>query len=619
MRIRCRVYPLIWAAMFATSTAAPAAEKAGQAKLPPVKEIWLASETPSFTVVGNVSARKLTEIAETLERFRTTLLKLKPDANPVTPVPNLFVAFSGDRSFTPYKGSPDPGRAKWVGTYQASPFGNDFAVNAYPDQGNGMAIVFEAYAAHFIRSNYPSTPLWLQEGLAEIYGTFRIEDDVADVGRPSADNLRVLRSSVLLPLREVLAMTSQSPGYLPEKRGVFEAQAWILSHYLLYGSADGQLRTADFLRRLDSGEEQAAAFASAFGVGIDGFEGRLRLYAGQPAYPYLRVNVSDLPPAGASVPRALRRAEALTWLANLPAHRGDLDFAQLHLDAALAEEPELADAWALAGWIAESRHDAAGAARAYSRALGGGVRQAASWLYIGRWQLDGVDNSESSRAPADRKAGAAAARQSAEQALALAPELGEAAALKGRAALVQEDYGAAVVALAEAQLRLPERTDIVYNRVIALLGAGQMVPARALTEGRLRRLADPATLAQARAMVAAREASLILDAATEAANRALSAGDLDGAVAALTEAQARAGTAEAKAVLGQRIASLGEAQRERNEVGAFNAAVADTNAGRLTRARDALRTLVADCRTSDLCARATELLADLERRLKSRP
>ena len=126
--------------------------------------------------------------------------------------------------------------------------------SAYPEQGNGMAVVLEGYAAHFIRSNYPSTPLWLSEGLSELYGTFRIEDGVADIGRPSAENLKLLRSAPLLPLRGILGMTPESPGYAVEKRSIFEAQSWALVHHLLYGTPDGHPRTADFLRRLDAGE-----------------------------------------------------------------------------------------------------------------------------------------------------------------------------------------------------------------------------------------------------------------------------------------------------------------------------------------------------------------------------
>lgn len=618
MKIAWRVVFLLLAATAVVAPCAGAAERSAAPKLPSPKESWLLTESPSFTVMGNVSAKKVTEVAETLERFRATLLKLKPNASPVSPVPSLFVAFANDRSFDPYKGSPETRDVKWVGTFQAAQFGNTFAVNAYPDQGNGMAIVFKGYAGHFIRSNYPTTPLWLREGLAELYATFRIEDGVADIGRPSAESLKQVRSAPLMPLREILAMTEGSPGYTIENRTIFAAQSWVLAHYLLYGSAEGQPRTADFLRRLDAGEEQAAAFLAAFGVEIDKFEGRLRQYAARPAFDYARVMVGDLPPTGVSAPRPLGRAEALTLLAGLPASMRRLDFAQQHLDAALAEAPGNGDAWALAGWIADTRKDSAAAAAAYRQALGGAMARAASWLYVGNWQLENVDVASEAGALPDRKAAAAAARHSAESALTLAPEFGEASALKGRAALIREEYPAAIAAFAEAQLRLPDRADIVFNRVVAHLGAGQLVQARALVEGRLRRLAEPALLAQAREMVARSDSARAIEIAVEAANRASGTGDLDGAIAAFTEAQAKVSTPDAREYLVRQIAMLEQSKRDGAEVDAFNAAVAQVNAGKLAEGRDTLVLLLANCHQESLCARARELQADLDRRLARR-
>jgi hypothetical protein len=604
---------IAFAALLAPS--ASAADKVPAPKLPPAKESWLLSESPSFTVVGNVSAKKVTEIAETLEYFRATLLRLKPSASSVSPVPTLFVAFANDRSFDPYKNSPDSRDVQWVGTSQASQFGNFFAVNAYPAQGNGMAIVFGSYAGYFLRSNYPTTPLWLLEGLSELYGTFRIEGGVADIGRPSAENLGVLRHAPLMSLREVLATTAASPAYAPENRSIFSAHSWVLAHYLLYGAADGQQRTADFLRRLEAGEPESTAFPAAFGVEIDKFEGRVRQYAASTGFDFQRLAVGELPPAAVSVPRALSRPEMLTLLAGLPASMRHLDFAQQHLDAAIAAEPGNGDAWALAGWIAETRQDAAGAAVAYRRALGSSVKRAASWVYIGRWQLSGA---EAGGASAEREAAAAAARQSAESALAVAPEFGEAAALKGRAALVQKEYPAAIAALAEAQLRLPERSDIVFNRVVAHLGAGQLIQARALTEGRLRRLAQPAMVEQARQMVAQREAAKLIEDALAKANQAASSGDLDGAIAAFTEAEAKVTTPEGKEYLRQQVATLEQSQRHASRLDAFNAAIVEINAGRVTQGRDALQALLEDCDETALCARAREILAEIERGPKGR-
>ncbi len=153
---------------------------------------------------------------------------------------------------------------------------------------------------------------------------------------------------------------------------------------------------------------------------------------------------------------------------------------------------------------------------------------------------------------------------------------------------------------------------------MAHLGAGQLVQARALVEGRLRRLADPTALAQAREMVARSESSRAIEIAIEAANRASGSGDLDGAIAAFTEAQGKVSRPDARESRARQIALLDQSKRDGAEVDAFNAAVAQVNAGRLAEGRDALVLLLADCHQESLCARARELQADLDRRLQRR-
>jgi tetratricopeptide (TPR) repeat protein len=344
----------------------------------------------------------------------------------------------------------------------------------------------------------------------------------------------------------------------------------------------------------------------------------VRQYAASTGFDFQRLAVGELPTTSVTVPRALARAEALTLLAGMPASMRHLDFAQQHLDAAIAEEPGNGDAWALAGWIAETREDAVAAGAAYRRALGSTVKRAASWQLAGAEANAPSAMTEASVDHPKREVVAAEARQSAERALALAPEFGEAAALKGRAALVQKEYPAAIVALAEAQLRLPERSDIVFNRVVAHLGAGQLIQARALTEGRLRRIARPSLVAQARQMVAQRESAKLIEDAVAMANQAASSGDLDGAIAAFAQAEAKVETAEGKEYLRQQVTALEQSKREVSRIDAFNAAIAEINAGRVAQGKAALQALLVDCQETELCARAREILDQVEKSPKGR-
>ena len=86
----------------------------------------------------------------------------------------------------------------------------------------------------------------------------------------------------------------------------------------------------------------------------------------------------------------------------------------------------------------------------------------------------------------------------------------------------------------------------------------------------------------------------------------------------VAEAQGKVSTPDAREYLARQVAMLEQSKRDGAEVDAFNAAVAQVNAGRLAEGRDALVLLLADCRQESLCARARELQADLDRRLQRR-
>ena len=56
-------------------------------------------------------------------------------------------------------------------------------------------------------SNEENAPLWLSEGLAELYSTFQVDGDEVHIGRPVSSRVFWLRKNSLIPLRD-MRMTS---------------------------------------------------------------------------------------------------------------------------------------------------------------------------------------------------------------------------------------------------------------------------------------------------------------------------------------------------------------------------------------------------------------------------
>ncbi len=118
----------------------------------------------------------------------------------------------------------------------------------------------------FVRDGSSYVPVWLNEGLAEFWGSFSVVGKDVRIGRPDEEHLALLRRQGLLPLATVLGVTYESPEYnVPARRPAFYAQAWLLTHYLLLGKPDGRAMLGRYLARLQAGEEPEEAFRAAFG------------------------------------------------------------------------------------------------------------------------------------------------------------------------------------------------------------------------------------------------------------------------------------------------------------------------------------------------------------------
>ena len=84
--------------------------------------------------------------------------------------------------------------------------------------------------------------MWLNEGLAEFYSTFQmVGDREALLGRPVPGHLEQLNLRTLLPLEDSANVRHDSPMYNEgDRRSLFYAQAWALTHMLLVGQPTGR-------------------------------------------------------------------------------------------------------------------------------------------------------------------------------------------------------------------------------------------------------------------------------------------------------------------------------------------------------------------------------------------
>jgi tetratricopeptide (TPR) repeat protein len=317
--------------------------------LPRKSDAWIQLRSPHFTLFSDASEPAARKIALGLERLRSALSQLNPNLQLVSPVPTWIYVFKSTSSFAPYRllyqGRPQPAE----GYFASHPYGNYVAINADPRR-DATGLLYHEYLHDILSNNYPDLPLWLNEGLAEYYSTFEVAGGEAKIGLPIPSHVYWLRDNAMIPIPQLLAMDQSSRDYNEgNRRGVFYAESWALTHYLMAGERRQQTR--EFLRDLVNGAGGPEAFQRAFGD-LAVLERDLRAYVRNGLFDYQRFPVTQEDVALKVAPLAW--PDALYRLGTLLLHNGDEKHAaaEEHFRAALAASPGHGPALAGLGRIA---------------------------------------------------------------------------------------------------------------------------------------------------------------------------------------------------------------------------------------------------------------------------
>ena len=487
------------------------------AKLPDPKEKWIRVRSPTFLIYSNTSRRKTTEIGLGFERFRAVFLRLKPGARQRSDLPTSIFIFKNQESYQPYMSSPPQRDRALVGQFQPGRFGDLVAVNAYPRQGEALPVVYHEYVHSLVAQNIPQAPLWLNEGLAEYFSTFRFRGEKVEVGRLVPEHLRWLRNHSFIPLQRLVEINHSSPEYRDGDRGGLYAQSWLMVHYLLVGGEVSSQNVPGFLRLLDYGERVGPALQESFGMDAETFEKKLRGYVNSQSMSFYTISLADLGPEPELEVENAARSEVLYQLGTLLtdlSHEvaGAAQRADDHLRAALADDTVAGDAYASLGWLEELHGEAAKAESLYTEAMEREPTWWRSWALCGRFFSRRLDTNGSDPDADDL----ANARSAFRRAVRLEPGFGEAWALLGATYLHEANAAdEGLAALDKAHLLMPERPDVVYNLLFVQLTAGNVSEARRLL-GILTMLDSPALVGRAEEALAGVEFNLQVDIFNEA-------------------------------------------------------------------------------------------------------
>jgi tetratricopeptide (TPR) repeat protein len=269
-----------------------------------VQRNWYEIRTAHFNIYSCGSTQEVSRISARLEQFREAYSALA-GTNAVASPPIVVMAFPDHKSMEPF-----------LPLYQGKPVnlaaffhrGSDENLIVLALSGTGsdsLEVIFHEYTHLLLRRNDRIWPLWLKEGMAEIYSTFEASGRGAHIGRPIDHHLHLLGQKPFMSLSDLFAVAHDSSQYNErEHQGIFYAESWLLTHYLMLG--DNPAHKAHFSQLttlLRQGQTPAQAFTNAFRTTLPAMEAQLRRYLERGKFESLALAVN----ADLSAPRAMTR------------------------------------------------------------------------------------------------------------------------------------------------------------------------------------------------------------------------------------------------------------------------------------------------------------------------
>jgi tetratricopeptide (TPR) repeat protein len=418
-------------------------------------EDWVRVRSAHFEVLSDAAPEQARGVAISLERFRRVMAAVLGRGPGSVDPPTVVVAFRDQDSFAPFR-PVYRGRSQEVeGYFQAGSDRDYIAASLGSDSRDASETLFHEYAHVLLNRTLSAQPLWLAEGLAEVFSRWTGGGAEAFVGRPAPDHLRRLQREKRLPLARLLALDYSSPLYNEgDDRAIFYAQSWALAHWALLGrGATGPADLQVFLSAISAGVDPGRAFGSAFGASLESAEDLLAAYLAAPL-PVGRFEIAGLDADIVVESSAARRAEVDFRLGDLLLHAGRLREARRYLERAIESDPRFGPAHAALGHAAVRQGRWEEARREVGLALAADPADAVALFHYAEL-LVRETSARGEVLSAEREAEVVAAL---ERVLTLDPQLADACELLAR--LRPQPYDLRIAQVSAALDRDPSRADL---------------------------------------------------------------------------------------------------------------------------------------------------------------
>ena len=168
------------------------------------KDEWFRVQSKNFQLVGNASEKDLRRVATKFEQFRYVFAQLFPRMNFNSPIPTRVIVFKDEKSFKSFSS------IEWAaGYFQPGDDINYIVFSTEGEKEDTYRVIFHEYT-HFLIDNSlgrSNIPPWFNEGIAEYYEQFLIENDQKiTLGGLNDNHLALLQQNKFIPLETLFGI-----------------------------------------------------------------------------------------------------------------------------------------------------------------------------------------------------------------------------------------------------------------------------------------------------------------------------------------------------------------------------------------------------------------------------
>jgi tetratricopeptide (TPR) repeat protein len=246
-------------------------------------EQWIRLTTPHFEMLTTAGEKKGREGVLYFETVRQFFIDIGIGRN-VPEKQVRIVAFRNDKEFRPY--APND----FASAFYAGGADNDYIVLSQIGAAYYPVAVHE-YTHLAVRHGSTNLPIWMNEGLAEVFSTLRPIGNKMAVGDVIRGHLEEVTHSRLIDLNTLFAVDHDSKLYNERSHaGLFYAESWVLVH-MLFASPEYNPKFSVFLKAVSTGESAATALQQAFGKSVADVQKDLMAYLRNDRYQNLIASV----------------------------------------------------------------------------------------------------------------------------------------------------------------------------------------------------------------------------------------------------------------------------------------------------------------------------------------